>query len=218
MIEDDHLLAEAIRTMLEAEKFAIDVVGDGDTALEYFLRQTYDCAILDVVLPGRDGFSIAQSVRAESVDTPILMLTARGDVEDRVRGLDSGADDYLVKPFVPAELLARLHALLRRSDRPIQRVITAGKLHIDVDRHDIRYDGKTLKLGVTEFRLLEFFARNAGLTFSREQLLERLWHYNFEGSSNIVDVYVSRLRRRLKGVGGSKLIKTVWGVGYRVDP
>lgn len=217
MIEDNASVAAAVRSMLERRKYAVDVAGDGETGLEHLLRQEYDAAIVDVVLPQRDGFSIASAARAEGVETPILMLTARDAVEDRVAGLDSGADDYLVKPFMEEELFARLRAITRRGDKPIVDSLKAGSLEIDPSARRATYDGKPIELGSTEFRMLEFFVRNSGIAFSRERLLERLWDYDFDGSSNIVDVYVSQLRRKLKNVGAANLIKTVWGVGYKFE-
>jgi DNA-binding response OmpR family regulator len=202
--------------MLERRKFAVNVVGDGEAGLDHLLRMNYDAAVVDVVLPKRDGFSIARDARAEGVRTPILMLTARDAVEDRVFGLNCGADDYLVKPFAEGELVARINALLRRGDRPTQTVLRAGRLEIDESARRAAYGEVDLALGATEFRMLEFFARNAGIAFSRQQLLERIWDYDFDGSSNIVDVYVSALRRKLKGAGGNGVIETVWGVGYRM--
>jgi len=216
LIEDNAPIAEAVQALLEANKFAVDVASDGDVGLEYLLRQTYDAAIVDVVLPGRDGFALARAARAEGVQTPMLMLTARDAVEDRVAGLNSGADDYLVKPFFEDELFARLNALLRRSERPIASVYECGKLRVDSRARSAEYDGKSLELGSTEFRLLEFLARNANIAFTRSQLLEHVWDYDFDGSSNIVDVYVSQLRRKLKAVGGRDVIATVWGVGYKI--
>ncbi|MGZ3505234.1 MAG: response regulator transcription factor [Vulcanimicrobiaceae bacterium] len=216
LIEDNLSIAGAVRAMLEHRRFAVNVVTDGETGLDHLLRQNYDAAIVDVVLPKRDGFSIARDARSEGVRTPILMLTARDGVEDRVFGLESGADDYLVKPFAEGELVARINALLRRSDRPVQSVLRTGELEVDESARTATYEGKPLTLGATEFRMLEFFVRNAGMTFSRQQLLEHIWDYDFDGSSNIVDVYVSLLRRKLKGAGGNGLIQTVWGVGYRM--
>ena len=202
--------------MLERRKFAVDVATDGESGLDFLLRQPYDAALIDIVLPERDGFSIVEVARAKGVQTPILFLTARDAVEDRVRGLNTGGDDYLIKPFEEDELIARINALLRRSDRPAQQVITVGKLGVDIGSRSASYDGKALELGATEFRVLEFLARNAGITFSRAQLLEHIWEYDFEGSSNIVDVYVSQLRKKLKEAGGGDVIKTVWGVGYKL--
>lgn len=218
VIEDNASVAAAVRAMLERSKYAVDVASDGEAGLEHLLRQTYDAAIVDVVLPHRDGFSIAAAARAEGVQTPLLMLTARDAVEDRVRGLDSGADDYLVKPFQEEELIARVRALLRRGERPVHESLRAGPLEIDLKARQAMYEGKTLALGLTEFRMLEFFARNAGMVLSRDHLLERLWEYDFDGSSNIVDVYVSQLRRKLKRAGAGEVIQTVWGVGYKFQP
>lgn len=218
VIEDNASVAAAVQTMLERRKYAVDVAPDGDTGLDFLLRATYDAAIVDVVLPNRDGFAIASAARAEGVQTPMLMLTARDAVEDRVHGLDSGADDYLVKPFEEEELVARVRALLRRGDRPVKDVLHAGQLEIDSSSRQAAFAGKPLQLGLTEFRMLEFFARNAGLVLTREHLLERLWEYEFDGSSNIVDVYVSQLRRKLRRAGAQNVIQTVWGVGYKFEP
>ena len=215
VIEDNASVASAVRTMLERRKYAVDVAHDGEQGLDHLLRQTYDAAIVDIVLPGRDGFSIASEARAQGVQTPMLMLTARDAVEDRVHGLDSGADDYLIKPFEEEELVARLRALLRRSDRPVHDTLQAGPVQIDNAARQAICGGKPLSLGATEFRMLEFFVRNAGMALTRDQLLERLWDYEFDGSSNIVDVYVSQLRRKLRSAGASDVIQTVWGVGYK---
>jgi len=216
VIEDNRIVANSVRSMLEARRYAVDVAADGESGLDYLLRGTYDAAIVDIGLPRRDGFSIAQTARANQIQTPILMLTARDGVEDRVSGLDSGADDYLAKPFAEDELIARLKALLRRGNLPVQERFISGGLVVDVGARTAAYNGKTIDLGTTEFRLLEFLARNAGIAFSRAQLLEHVWDYEFEGSSNIVDVYISQLRRKLKTAGARELIVTVWGVGYKL--
>lgn len=216
LIEDNPSVSASVRSMLEARKFAVDIAMDGHTGLDYLLRQIHDAAIVDVVLPGLDGFSIAAAARAQGLQIPMLMLTARDAVEDRVHGLESGADDYLVKPFVAEELIARLNALIRRRDRPLESVVRCGKLEVDGSARVARFDGRPIDLGDTEFRLLEFLARNANIAFSRAQLLERIWDYDFDGSSNIVDVYVSQLRRKLKSLGADDVITTVWGVGYKI--
>jgi DNA-binding response OmpR family regulator len=217
LVEDNPEISEAIRTMLVRRKCAVDVASDGDAGLEHLLRGTYDVAIIDVVLPKRDGFSICRAARAEGVTTPLLVLTARDAVEDRIRGLDSGADDYLIKPFVDEELNARLRALLRRADRPpLPDNLRVGTLEIDPKARVATISQQLLDLGATEFRLLEYLARNRGMTLSRAQILEKIWEYDFQGSSNIVDVYVSQLRRKLKGLNSSATIVTVWGVGYKL--
>jgi two-component system OmpR family response regulator len=216
VIEDNHVVAKAVRSMLESRRYAVDVAADGESGLDYLLRGIYDAAIVDIGLPRRDGFSITQAARANKIQTPILMLTARDGVEDRVSGLESGADDYLSKPFAEDELVARLKALMRRGNLPVVERFSSGGLVVDVGARTAAYCGKALELGTTEFRLLEFLARNAGIAFSRAQLLEHVWDYDFEGSSNIVDVYISQLRRKLKSAGARDLIVTVWGVGYKL--
>jgi DNA-binding response OmpR family regulator len=216
LIEDNPEISEAIRAMLLRRKFAVDVAADGDSGLEQLLRGSYDAAIVDVLLPKRDGFSICRAARAEGVATPLLILTARDAVEDRIRGLDAGADDYLIKPFVE-ELAARLRALLRRSDRPpTPATLKVGSLEIDPKARVATIAEQLLELGATEFRLLEFLARNRGMTLSRAQILEKIWEYDFQGSSNIVDVYVSQLRRKLRRMNSTATIVTVWGVGYKL--
>ncbi len=201
--------------MLERQKYAVDIAPDGEVGLDFLLRQCYEAAIVDVVLPHRDGFSVAAAARAEGVHTPLLMLTARDAVEDRVQGLDCGADDYLIKPFVEEELFARLRALLRRPQTPLGQILRSGPVELDLAGRAARCHGRPLELRATEFRMLELLMRNAGITLSRERLLERLWAYDFEGSSNIVDVYVSQLRNKLKRAGAPNVIATVWGVGYK---
>lgn len=217
VIEDNLVVAQAVRSMLESRKYAVDVANDGASGYDYLLRGTYDAAIVDIALPKRDGISIVRDARAHKIETPVLMLTARDGIEDRVAGLDSGADDYLVKPFAEDELIARVKAILRRGNRPIAERLTCGELLVDVAARSASFKGKVMELGTTEFRLLEFLARNAGIAFSRADLLAHVWDYEFEGSSNIVDVYVSQLRRKLKALGAKDLIATVWGVGYKMN-
>jgi len=217
VIEDNAEIANAIRTMLQRQRFAVDLAADGDQGLDHVLRGTYDVAIVDVVLPKRDGFSICRAARAEGIQTPLLVLTARDAVEDRIKGLDCGADDYLIKPFAEEELAARIRALLRRADRPPQNgALVVGDLAVDGLGRTVSVGGRPLVVGATEFRLLELFARNRGMTLSRAQILERIWEYDFGGSSNIVDVYVSQLRRKLRAARSTASIVTVWGVGYKL--
>ncbi|MFY9718357.1 MAG: response regulator transcription factor [Candidatus Cybelea sp.] len=216
VVEDNAVVGESIRRMLEARRYAANIVTDGETGLDHLVSRSYDVAVVDVGLPGIDGFALARSARAAGVQTPILMLTARDAVEDRVAGLNCGADDYLVKPFVEEELIARVGAILRRSERPVLGVVEVGALRIDLGARTVTYEGRAVPLGATEFRLLEFLARNAGIALSRTQIVERIWDYDFDGSSNIVDVYVSQLRRKLGKIGARSIIETVWGIGYRV--
>ncbi len=200
--------------MLERCKYAVDVADDGEAGLELLLRGSYAAAVIDVVLPGHDGFAICREARTAGIATPVLMLTARDAVQDRVRGLDAGADDYLVKPFVEGELLARLRALLRRGALPIRATLRVGALVVDRGARSVAVGARDVPLGATEFRLLEYFAANAGLALSRSQILEHVWGDDFEGSSNVVDVYVSTVRRKLAAAGARDVIATVWGVGY----
>lgn len=216
VVEDNPEIADAVRIMLERRKFGVDVATDGVSGLDALLDASYDAAVVDIVLPGRDGFSICRAARDHGIQTPVLMLTARDAVEDRVRGLDAGADDYLVKPFVEEELAARLRALLRRGKLPVHATITAGDLVIDQGGRTAAYRGTLVPFAATEFRILEYLAVNANLVVSREQILERVWGDAFDGQSNIVDVYVSAIRRKLAAAGDRKRIATVWGVGYKL--
>jgi len=196
--------------------FATSIAGDGPSALDQLLRHTHDVAIVDVGLPGIDGFEVVRRARKEGVSIPILMLTARDGVEDRVRGLESGADDYLIKPFAENELLARVRALVRRSRGTVEsNAIVVGELRVDIGACTATYAGKPLALGPTEFRLLELLARNAGLTLPRAKILERLREER-DGASNVVDVFVSQLRTKLKRCGADHIIETIWNVGYRL--
>ncbi|HET7814067.1 MAG TPA: response regulator transcription factor [Candidatus Baltobacteraceae bacterium] len=217
VVEDNPSVCTALEQMLSQLQYSVDTAMDGDAGLDYLLRGVYDTAIVDVVLPKRDGFAIVRTARENGLQTPVLMLTARDAVEDRVMGLDSGADDYLVKPFEEAELFARVRALTRRADRPVLSKLIAGPLEIDAVGRRAACGGKTLSLGSTEFRMLEHFMRNRGIALTRDQLLAQLWDYDFDGSSNIVDVYVSQLRRKLKAAGAPNIIETVWGVGYKLQ-
>jgi len=216
VVEDNEAVGDSIRRMLEARRYAANVVLDGEAGLDHLVTRSYDVAVVDVGLPKMDGFALARAAREAGVQTPILMLTARDAVEDRVAGLGCGADDYLVKPFVEEEFIARIGAMLRRGERPVLGIVAAGPLRVDLTARSVTYDDKPIALGATEFRLLEFLARNAGIALSRSQIVERIWDYDFDGSSNIVDVYVSQLRRKLGKLGAKNVIETVWGIGYRV--
>jgi DNA-binding response OmpR family regulator len=218
VVEDNVEIAGSIRLMLMRRKYAVDVAEDGEQGLDQLLCGNYDVAVIDVLLPKRDGFSLCRMARAQGVVTPLLILTARDAVEDRIRGLDCGADDYLIKPFAEGELEARLRALLRRAEHPLRKeILTLGMLTVDPAARCAKISGVALNLGSTEFRMLELLARNRGIALSRSQILERIWEYDFDGSSNIVDVYISQLRRKLKAAGAGARIMTVWGVGYKME-
>ena len=216
LIEDNPAIADAVRTMLERQKFSVRVAGDGDAGLDALLEDSYDAAVVDLVLPKRDGFSICRAAREEGIQTPLLILTARDAVEDRVRGLDAGADDYLVKPFVEEELAARLRALLRRRAVPIRANTVVGDLIVDGAARCAVCRGKTIDLAATEYRVLEYLASNAEMALSRGQIIDRVWGDDFDGHSNIVDVYVSAIRKKLTKAGVKAHIATVWGIGYKL--
>ncbi len=220
IIEDDKKLAQLIRQVLEEEHWAVDVAYDGAAGLELALLGVHDVAIVDWMLPIKDGPAICRAVRAARLPLAILMLTARSQLEDRVAGLDSGADDYLGKPFAFEELLARLRALSRRhsllaGDASELRV---GNLVMDVRSHTARRGISPLELTATEWNLLEYFLRHPGQVVSRQQILDYVWSYEREVQSTLVDVYISYLRGRLDQPGSKDPIQTVRGVGYRLEP
>jgi two-component system, OmpR family, response regulator len=215
LVEDDEKLARAVGRGLRAEGYAVDVEADGDGALARAGVYEYDAVVLDVMLPGRDGFAVCRGLRERGCWAPVLMLTARGRVADRIAGLDAGADDYLAKPFAFGELLARLRALLRRapSDRPVR--LEVGDLVVDPATHEVHRGTREIALTAREFAVLEFLARHPGQAISRTRLLEHVWDENYLGSTNIVDVYVGYLRRKLDE---PPLIRTIRGVGFALDP
>jgi two-component system OmpR family response regulator len=217
LVEDEPKMAAVVARGLRHEGYAVDVAHDGDEALFQARVYDYDAIVLDVMLPGADGFEVCSTLRAEGRWQPVLMLTARDRVDDRVRGLDSGADDYLVKPFSFGELLARVRALLRRRPRERPAVLHAGDVQLDPAHHEVTRDGRLVHLTAREFELLRFLMENANDVLTRTQLLEHVWDANYDGPSNIVDVYVGYLRKKLEQPFGRPLIKTVRGVGYGVE-
>jgi two-component system OmpR family response regulator len=218
VVEDDVKLANALGRGLRNEGYAVDVVADGEAALVQAAVFDYDVIVLDVMLPKRDGLDVCRVLRVRECWAPVLMLTARGQTDDRIRGLDVGADDYLAKPFDFGELLARLRALTRRApgERPAR--LELGDLVVDPATHEVTRDGAAVELTAREFAVLEFLARNSGEVVSRTRLLDHVWDENFMGSTNIVDQYVGALRRKLEQPFGRPLIVTVRGVGFRLEP
>jgi len=216
VVEDEAKLARLLARGLSEEGHVADVAGRGEDALWMAKASEYDAIVLDVMLPGLDGFATCRELRANAVWAPVLFLTARDDVEDRVRGLDSGADDYLVKPFSFAELLARLRALVRRApgERPV--TLEAGDLRLDPAAHRAWRGEVELPLSAKEFALLELFMRRPGETLSRRQLLDGAWDIAFDGSSNVVDVYIRYLREKIDRPFGRHSLETIRGVGYRL--
>jgi DNA-binding response OmpR family regulator len=219
VVEDEQRLAFLLRRVLLEERHTVDLAHDGPTGLDLALSDTYDVVILDLMLPGMDGLEICRQMRAERIMTPVLMLTARGAVEDRVTGLNVGADDYLTKPFAMEELLARINALLRRRDRPFDEAhhLTVGDLTLDLVRHEARREGRLIELTAKEFALLEYLMRHAGQALSRTQIVDAVWRYDLEALSNVVDIYIHYLRDKIDQGSSRPLIKTVRGVGYKID-
>jgi two-component system OmpR family response regulator len=217
LVEDDVKLVRALERGLAREGYTVDVALNGDDALARARAAQYDALILDVMLPGADGFSVCETLRRSEGWTPVLMLTARADIGDRIRGLDAGADDYLVKPFDFGELLARLRALTRRSPSDRSAVLRVGDLQLDPDTRVVTRAGREIELTAREFAVLEVLARNAGQVVPRAALLEDVWDEDPDVSPNIVDVYVGYLRRKLDRPSRPSLIRTVRGVGFLLE-
>lgn len=216
VVEDEPRIAAFIERGLEENAYAVDVAGDGGEAYHWIRNFPYDIIILDVMLPGMDGIELCRKLRTEGNKTPILMLTARDTVDDRVSGLDAGADDYLVKPFAFRELLARLRALGRRGAQESENRLQTGDLTLDRVGHRVERSGKQIDLSAKEFALLELLMRHPNQTLSRTVIAEHVWDYNFSHQSNVVDVYIRYLRRKIDEPFDEKLIETVRGVGYRL--
>ena len=213
--EDDPRLGALVTRVLREEGHVVEWVRDGDAAVAQLADGGFDLAILDVMMPGRDGFRVAAGQRARGDAVPILLLTARGTVDDRVRGLDAGADDYLVKPFAMPELLARVRALGRRPSAAPSETLRAGVVALDTRARRASVGERRVDLTAREYALLELFLRNPGVVLSRTQILDRVWSYDYDGASNVVETYVRYLRRKLGASSG--MIRTVRGMGYRLD-
>lgn len=217
LVEDERRLAAAVRRVLEEEGHVVDVVGDGADGLAQARAESYDLIVLDVMLPTMNGFEVARRLRATKDATPILMLTARDSVQDRVEGLDAGADDYLVKPFAIAELLARVRALGRRRQGTVEAdVLKVGDLELDLRGREARRDGAGIELTSKEFALLEALMRHPGQVLTRSQLLDLVWSYDMLTESNVVDTYIHYLRNKVDKNFEPKLIRTVRGAGYSI--
>jgi len=216
VVEDEVKMAALLRRGLSEEGLAVDVAEEGERALAMAEATDYDAVVLDVMLPGIDGFETCRRLRRDGVWAPVLMLTARGSLDDRVVGLDGGADDYMVKPFAFAELLARLRALVRRGTVERPPVMEVGDLRLDPGTRQVWRGRTEVDLSSKEFTLLETFMRHAGYVLSRSQLLEQAWEYDFEHRSNVVEVYIRYLRRKIDVPFGVTSIETVRGAGYRL--
>ncbi len=216
VVEDEIYLLDVLKKRLTKEHYSVDACEDGLEAWDFIKLTPYDGIILDIMLPGMDGIEILKRMPKEGNHTPVLLLTARDSIEDRVTGLDIGADDYLVKPFAFEELLARIRVMLRRKNtvQPQEEVYTLADLSVDCKSHEVARAGKQIELSAKEFALLEYLIRNQGVVLSREQIEEHIWNYDYMGSSNMVDVYIRYLRKKIDDGHEKKLIQTVRGAGY----
>ena len=218
LVEDDRDLRRFLSKALREEGYGVTETHSGDRALERALEGSFSCLVLDVMLPGRDGFSVVSELRKRGIATPVLLLTAKDELESRVRGLEGGADDYVTKPFDLPELLARIHALIRRAElRHKDATLKVGDVTLDPLARRVTQADRVVDLSPREFALLEFLMRNVGRTVSRSRIAEAVWNYKFDPETNVVDVYVNYLRKKLSFGGRTAPIKTVRGVGYRLE-
>lgn len=216
VVEDERKVASFIKRGLEEERYIVETASDGEEGLRLAMENEFDALVLDVMLPKLDGYSIVKALREEGRSTPILMLTARGTMEDRVQGLDLGADDYLAKPFHFEELAARLRSILRRSSTDKTTRLQVGDLELDLVTHFAYREGKEIELTTKEYALLEYLLRNRGRILSRSMIMQHVWKHNFDPESNIIDVYIKRLRQKIERPDQPQIILSIRGVGYRV--
>ena len=219
VVEDEKKLNDLITKKLEKEYYGVDSCFDGEEAVRYVEGTEYDAIILDIMLPKLDGFEVIKRIRAKKNKVPILLLTARDNIDDKVKGLDYGADDYLVKPFIFEELMARIRVLLRRNSGNADNVITIANLKVDLDAKTVFRDDLLIKLSGREYSILEYLIRNKGKILSRERIEDHIWNYDYEGGTNVIDVYIRYLRKKIDDSYTPKLIHTVRGLGYvlRID-
>ena len=215
LVEDDEKIASLILKGLKEAGFAVDHASDGDNGLHLALTEPYDACIIDIMLPKRDGLSLIEEIRRQSINSPVIILSAKRSVDDRIKGLQTGSDDYLVKPFAFSELLARVQALIRRASPPtLPTRLVVGDLHLDLLTREIYRGDQKIDLQPREFALLEYLMRNLGRVVSKTMIMEHVWDYNFDPQTNVVDVLVCRLRNKVDRDFEQKLIHTIRGVGY----
>ena len=217
LAEDEHALSEAIVLILEHNNYSVDAVYDGQEALDYILSEHYDGILLDIMMPKMDGLTVLRRLREQGIKTPVMMLTAKSEVRDRVEGLDLGADDYLPKPFAMAELLARVRALTRRSGEYVPNTLSMGETSLDRDRFELRCGDNVLRLSKKEYQMMEMLMLNRGRLLSTEQFMSRVWGYDSDAEINVVWVYISYLRKKLSQLGSRLQIAAVRGRGYVLE-
>jgi DNA-binding response OmpR family regulator len=218
IIEDEKKIASLLRKGLEAQGFVVEVANNGDDGYAMATTRPYDALVLDIMLPGRDGLSILRNLRERKIPLPVILLSARSELNERLEGLNLGADDYLAKPFHIQELIARLHAITRRASGAGQSILAVEDLTMNLLTREVTRGGKAISLTAREFSLLEHLMRSPGRVLTRVEICERVWDYNFDPGTNLVEVYVQRLRKKVDGDSASKLIETIRGVGYRIKP
>jgi len=218
IIEDEKKIAAFVRKGLEAQGFVVEVAHHGDEGFALATTRPYDVAILDIMLPGKDGLSILRNLRDRKSPLPVILLTARSELNERLEGLNLGADDYLTKPFHIEELIARIHAVTRRAAGTSQSILAVADLKMNLLTRKVTRGGQAIELTVREYSLLEHLLRSPGRVLTRVEICERVWDYNFDPGTNLVDVYVQRLRKKVDGDFSEKLIETIRGVGYRIKP
>jgi DNA-binding response OmpR family regulator len=216
VVEDEKKIASFVRKGLEAQGFIVDVSHHGDDGFALATTRPYDAAVLDIMLPGKDGLSILRNLRDRKNPLPVILLTARSELNERLEGLNLGADDYLTKPFHIEELIARLHAVTRRATGTSQSILTVAELTLNLLTREVARAGRRIELTAREFSLLEHLMRSPGRVLTRIEICERVWEYNFDPGTNLVDVYVQRLRKKVDEDSPVKLIETIRGVGYRI--
>lgn len=215
--EDETSTARALKLLLEQAKFSVDIAYNGNDAWDFISNTTYEVIILDIMMPGKNGLEVLSLIRGNHISTPVLMLTAKGEVEDKVLGLDSGADDYLPKPFSTAELIARVKALARRSENYSDSVRKIGNLELDSNRYEMRVGTKSASLTNKEYQLLELFILHPGFVFSTEHLMEKIWGFDTESEIDVVWTHIGFIRKKLRSLDANVEIKTIRGAGYSLE-
>lgn len=215
--EDEAGIAKALKVILEKNKFSADVVYNGTDAMDYITNSSYDAVVLDIMMPGMNGLEVLTRARAMGIKTPVMLLTAKGEVDDRVAGLECGADDYLPKPFATSEFVARVRALTRRSDNYAHSVLALGNTQLDCSRYTLSCGGETVTLSNKEYQLMELFMRNPRRVFSSEHVMELIWGYDAEAEIDVIWTYISFLRKKLRQISANIEIKTIRGAGYALE-
>lgn len=215
LVEDEKRIGDFVRKGLEEQNFEVDACEDGNEGYAYATTRRYDAIILDIMLPGRDGLSILENLRKQRNTVPVILLTARTELDERIAGLNLGADDYLTKPFYMEELIARIHAVIRRVSGEKLNLLQAGDLVVNLITREVKRGDDPIKLTAREFSLLEYLMRSPGRVFTRTQILEHVWSYDFDPNTNLIDVHIQRLRKKICPEGKDQLIETIRGIGYR---